>query len=136
VPLPVGGTSPAKPAARKPAKPRMIRPYPTVRVAGTLTASGANLSLLTVRAPKGARITLTCSGRACPRRQVAQATALWHIPQFERELRAGTRLTITVTKPGHISKVTTIAIRRDKAPARSDRCRFPGTTRLRACPRR
>ena len=81
------------------------------------------------------RITLTCTGKSCPLREVAQATALWHIPQFERELRAGTKLTITVTKAGYITKVTTIKIRRGKGPARSDRCQLPGETRLTACPK-
>jgi hypothetical protein len=91
---------------------------------------------LTVKAPKGVRITLTCRGPSCPLREVAQATALFHVQQFERELIAGTRLTITVTKPGYITKVTTITIRRGKAPARSDRCRLPGDRRLIKCPKR
>jgi len=122
-----------KPAARRTPKARMIRPFPTIRISGRLTKTGADVALLTVRAPKGVRITLTCAGRGCPMREVAQATALWHIPQFERELRAGTRLTITVTKPGYITKVTTITIRRDKAPLRTDRCVFPGQTRQTSC---
>ncbi len=125
-----------KPAkAAKPAKAKMIRPFPIIRISGRLTKSGADVSLLTVRAPKGVRITLVCSGRGCPLREVAQATALWHIPQFERELRAGTRLTISVTKPGYITKVTTITIRRDKSPLRTDRCVFPGQQRPKTCPR-
>jgi hypothetical protein len=82
------------------------------------------------------RITLTCEGRACPLREVAQATSLFHIQQFERELRAGTRLTITVTKPKYISKVTTITIRKGKGPVRSDKCQLPGETKLITCPRR
>jgi hypothetical protein len=120
--------------AKRP-KPRMIKPFPTVRIRGHLTRTGANIKLLTVKAPKGVRITLTCKGRGCPLREVAQATALWHIPQFERNLRAGTRLTITITKPGHVTKVTTITIRRHKAPARTDLCRLPDATRLTRCPR-
>jgi hypothetical protein len=114
--------------------PRMIRPFPKIRISGRLTRSGAHISVLSVTAPKGVRITLTCRGRGCPLREVAQATRVWHIPQFERELRSGTRLTITVTKPGFVSKVTTITIRRGKAPLRSDRCRLPNQTRLTRCP--
>jgi hypothetical protein len=105
-----------------------------IRISGVLTKGGAKLSVLTVRAPRGVRITLTCKGRGCPLREVAQATSLWHIPQFERELRAGTKLTITVTKPGYISKVTTITIRKGKSPARSDMCRMPDATQLTHCP--
>jgi hypothetical protein len=124
-----------KPAATK-AKAKMIRPYPTVRISGTLTKAGADVALLTVEAPKGVRITLTCEGKSCPLREVAQATALFHVQQFERELRAGTKLTITVTKPGFITKVTTILIRKGKGPARTDRCQPPGETKLITCPKR
>ena len=126
----------AKPSSKRAAKPRMIRPYPTIRVSGSLTKTGADVALLTVKAPKGVRITLTCNGPSCPLREVAQATAVVHIPQFERELRAGTKLTITVTKPGYISKVTTITIRKGKSPARTDRCQAPGETRLTRCPKK
>jgi hypothetical protein len=138
---PVAQPSPAathktqKAAAKKKAKPKMIKPYPTVRISGRVTKTGADVALLTVRAPRGVRITLTCEGSGCPLREVAQATSLFHIQQFERELRAGTKLTITVTKPNHITKVTTIMIRKGKGPARSDKCERPGETKLIACPK-
>jgi hypothetical protein len=117
----------------------MIKPFPTVRLSGRLTRTGAHLRLFTVRAPRGVRITVTCSGRGCPLREVSQATTrarrVLHVPQFERTLRAGTRLTVTVAKPGYISKVTRVTIRRGKAPVRSDQCRRPGEKRLTRCPR-
>jgi hypothetical protein len=133
-PVLTADTDGAKTAASKPAKPRMIRPFPIVRISGRVTPAGARVSLLTVRAPKGARITVACAGKACPSRKVARATAIHHIRQFERELRAGTRLTITISKPGHITKVTTITIRRGKVPSRTDRCRLPGKRALVRCP--
>jgi hypothetical protein len=123
-------------STQKTAKAKMIRPYPTVRISGSLTKDGADVALLTVKAPKGVRITLTCEGKTCPLREIAQATAVFHIQQFERELRAGTKLTITVTKPGYITKVTTLMIRKGKGPARTDRCQQPGETKLIACPKR
>ena len=55
--------------------------------------------------------------------------------QFERDLRAGMRLTITVSKPGYIAKVTTILIRRGRAPLRTDLCALPGARQPSACPR-
>jgi hypothetical protein len=138
--VPVAQPGPSAPvttaAVKKKAKPKMIRPYPTVRISGRVTKAGADVALLTVRAPKGVRITLTCEGSSCPLREVAQATALFHIQQFERELRAGTKLTITVTKPNYITKVTTITIRKGTGPARTDRCQLPGETKLIACPKR
>jgi hypothetical protein len=126
-------------APPKSKKARMITPFPTVRLRGVLTRTGADIRLFTVRASKGARIAVTCSGRGCPLREVALATtrgaAALHVPQYERALRAGTRLAVTVTKPGYISKVTRVTIRRGKAPARSDQCRRPGEQRLTRCPR-
>jgi hypothetical protein len=133
---PAAADEPALTAAKPKAEPKMIRPYPTVRISGHLTSSGANVTRLSVKAPKGVRITLTCSGPSCPVREVAQATAVFHIQQFERELRAGTKLTITITRRGYISKVTTITIRRGKSPARADRCQNPGQAKLIRCPKR
>jgi hypothetical protein len=57
-----------------------------------------------------------------------------HIPVFERALPAGTRLVVTVSKPGFISKVTTITIRRGRPPSRSDLCIAPGARHPAACP--
>lgn len=107
---------------------KRMRPFPVVRISGVLTTNGAQISRLTVTAPKRARITVSCSGKGCPKRRVARTpkTTRVHIPQFETYLRSGVRLTITISRPGYISKVTTIKIRRAKAPLRSDLCRAPG----------
>ena len=133
---PLPSSEPALSAAKPNAKPKMIRPYPTVRISGHVTKTGANVTRLSVKAPKGVRITLTCTGRDCPLREVAQATAVFHIQQFERDLRAGTKLTITITRRGYITKVTTITIRKGKGPARVDRCQNPGQSKLIRCPKR
>ena len=123
----------------KKSKAKMIKPFPMIRISGRLTRTGADIQLLTVKAPKGVRVTLACSGPGCPLREVSQTTSrrksALHIPQFERALRAGIQLTITVAKPGYISKVTRVTIRKGKAPARSDQCQLPGTKRLSRCPR-
>jgi hypothetical protein len=116
-------------------KPKMIRPFPMVRISGVLTVGGANIATLTVKAPKDARITVKCSGKGCPVRRVARATKVFHIKQFERELGAGVKLTITISKPGYISKVTTITIRKGKAPLRTDLCQAPGNAKLSRCPK-
>jgi hypothetical protein len=56
------------------------------------------------------------------------------VARFERSLRAGTRLVITVVKDDRIGKHTVIVIRRGKAPLRTDRCLVPGQRRASACP--
>ena len=126
------------PAATPPqTQAKRMRPFPVVRISGVLTTNGAQISRLTVRAPKGARITVRCSGAGCPHRRVARATkrTMIHIAPFETYLRSGVKLAITISKPGYISKVTTIRIRKAKAPLRSDLCRVPGATKLSRCPK-
>ena len=86
--------------------PPMFDPFPTVRIRGRLTADGARVTRLSVHAPHGVRIVASCRGRTCPTRRVARAAGI-RLHRFERALRAGTRLDITVTKSGYIGKWTT-----------------------------
>jgi hypothetical protein len=137
---PTGTPAVAVPAAGPTARPRtspaprLMLPRPIIRVRGYLTRTGAHVTLLTARAPAGARVRVRCSGRSCPRPRWARAATLLHLGLYERTLRAGTRLVITVTKPGRIGKHTVLVIRRGKAPARRDRCLWPGSTIPRRCP--
>jgi hypothetical protein len=58
-----------------------MAPFPIVRIAGVQTASGVRLSLVSVQAPVGARVTVTCRGRGCrikPQSRVARATKRSH----------------------------------------------------------
>jgi hypothetical protein len=112
----------------------MLAPFPIVRIRGWLTPAGARVRVLTVRAPAGARVTVSCSGRGCPRGRWSRAASLVHLTPFEVPLRAGVRLTIAVTRPGWIGKHTVITLRKGHAPARRDRCLYPGRSRPSACP--
>jgi hypothetical protein len=116
---------------------KRMRPFPTVRISGVLTSNGAQISRLAVKAPKRTRITVQCSGQGCPKKRVArQARGKWiTIPTLQTYLRAGIKLTITVSRTGYISKVTTIRIRKAKAPLRSDLCRVPGAKKPSRCPK-
>jgi hypothetical protein len=103
---------------------RVIRPFPVVRMKGRLTSSGANVTRFTVRAPKAAHIKVTCSG-PCPTRRWskgARKSRLTRLAPFERVLRSGARIAVTVTRHGYIGKQTVFRIRRGQAPLRSDRC--------------
>jgi hypothetical protein len=131
---PLGGQAPQAPASFP---PRLLDPFPVVRIRGVLTANGARISLLSVRTPRKAAIGVRCYGSSCPVRRLArrsQSRRLIRVRQFERELRAGTRLAITVTRPGRIGKWTTIRIRRGAAPKRSDQCAYPGARLPLPCP--
>jgi hypothetical protein len=132
-------TSLAAPTAAGSAAPvtlptRLLRPFPIVRIAGLLTPAGARVTLLTVRAPRGSRITVRCRGRLCPRPRLARIAAVLRLRDLERELPAGTRIDITITKRDFIGKWTTIKIRRGAPPARLDRCMYPGGRRPFTCP--
>ena len=111
----------------------MLAPFPVVRIKGLLTAAGARVTLLRVTAPRGARITVVCRGRHCPVRRLVFAAGTRRLRRFERELRAGTRLELTISKRGYVGKVTVIVIRRNAPPWRVDRCLAPGATRAVRC---
>ena len=110
-----------------------MRPAPTVRIAGLVTRTGAMITRLSVRAPRGATIAVRCSGADCAHRVPARTTGLSRLRQFERHLRAGVRLEIRVTRPGYVGKHTLIRIRRGTPPSRRDRCLYPGSTAPRRC---
>src|SRR3954469_8790956 len=125
----------APPAAGAPAPAlRMLSPFPVVRIKGWLTARGARITILSVRAPRGSRIDVACRGRTCPVPKLARTAAVERLRRFERELRAGTRLELTVTKPGVIGKWTVIVIRRGTAPRRQDGCLDSDSKRHLWCP--
>ena len=90
------------PPVTVPALPRLLDPFPIVRIRGALTLTGARVTLLTVRGPRGARIYVRCRRGSCPRRRLAVTAALTRLRSFEGELRAGTRLDIMVVRPGWI----------------------------------
>jgi hypothetical protein len=130
----VKGTSHHRHAKARRRPLRLLKPFPVVRIRGWLTPSGARVSVLTVRAPRHAHIRLRCSGPSCPSHALAHSLSLVHLLPFERRvLRAGTRLTISVTRKGYIGKYTRIVVRRGHAPARLDRCLFPGRANPRRC---
>jgi hypothetical protein len=131
VAAPPSVNTPHPPAAPRPS---MLKPFPVVRIKGVLTASGAQVTLLSVKAPKGVHIAVACRGHHCPVRRFVPPAGVRRLRPFERELQAGTRLEISVTKPGYIGKSTTIVIRRNAAPWRSDRCLKPGASRAVRCP--
>ncbi len=123
----------------------LMAPFPVVRIAGYETSSGARLSLLSVQAPLGARITVTCRGHGCPTKSemrlatssgVKRGTGIVVVAfkRFERSLKAGVVLDIRVWKSGEIGKYTTFAIRLGKLPVRTDTCLNPANSKPMACP--
>ena len=121
------------PVAGAPA-PRLLSPFPVIRIKGWVTARGARITLLSVRAPRGSRIAVACRGAGCPVPKLARPAGVKRLRRFERELPAGTRLELSVTKPGAIGKWTVIVIRRGSPPRRTDGCLDSDTNRHVRCP--
>ena len=103
---------------------------------GRLTSSGASVQVFSVRAPRAAKISVRCTGRSCPASRwsrSARKSRLTRMTRFERGLRAGVKITVSVTRRGYVGKRTTFVIRRGVAPLRSDRC-LSSKGRVTRCP--
>jgi hypothetical protein len=129
--------APAAPAAQAaPAAPKMMSPFPTVRLVGVVVPRGARITLVEVRgAPRGARVTVRCSGGGCPfrsRRRVAE-TGRVRLSNFTRVLVGGARIEVFVRAPGVIGKYVAFRIRAGKRPVRTDRCLMPGASTPTRC---
>jgi hypothetical protein len=121
------------PGTVTPAAPRPLQPFPVVRIKGVLTADGAKITLLSVRAPRGVKIAVRCRGRGCPRTTFTAPPGARRLRPFERTLPAGTRLELRITRRGYVGKYTSFVIRRGAAPSRRDRCLLPGSAEPKRC---
>jgi hypothetical protein len=121
-----------RPAVR--ARPALLSPFPIVRIRGRLTRTGAAINLLSVRAPRGSRVSVRCVGPGCPPRTIARTAGVIRFQGVRRHLRAGARLEIRVTKAGTVGKYTRFTIRKGKAPLRTDMCLAAGGERPVRCP--
>ena len=124
---------------------RRVSPWVAVAAAVTnqwaLDGSRTRLRSLVVRlAPKGARVTLSCRGNTCPfkatkRRTVAKDLAPVSFTSLFRRarLRAGVRITLTITAPETISRIYTYRAANGSLPDPRIECRAPGETRGAPC---
>lgn len=129
------GTTPETPTLQPTVSvPTLLNPFPVIRIRGRTTRVGAQLTLLSVRAPRGARINVRCKSRYCPRSRLAINARLRRLRVFERSLRAGVVLEIRVMHAKRIGKYTRFLIRRAAPPLRRDACLAPGSRRPTRCP--
>jgi hypothetical protein len=115
-------------------RPSLLEPFPTVRIRGVLEGGGIRIRLFEVDAPRGARVRIHCRGSGCPKPRKAAAARLRRFRRYEVRLAAGAVLEVFVRKPGTVGKYTRFSVRRGRAPARRDRCLFPGEKRPLLCP--
>jgi hypothetical protein len=133
-PVTIVPTSASAPSAVAAPRPALMRPFPVVRIRGYFAARGARITLLSVRGPRTARISVRCVGSGCPLATLSLPSAPARLHPFERFLPAGTRLQVRVARPGRIGKYTSFLIRARRAPLRTDRCLLPGGSRPMRCP--
>jgi hypothetical protein len=91
--------------------PIVMEPFPIVRFVVDNDGSGVKFLLLSVEAPQGTEITVSCRRRGCPmksERKAATSTGVGTVtvgfPRFERVLRAGLILEIRVSRSGEIGE--------------------------------
>jgi hypothetical protein len=127
-------TEPVAPIVSVSARATLLRPFPVVRIRGYFKTGGVRVTLLSVNAPRSARITVRCVGRGCPMRTLSLASAPARLRPFERFLPAGTVLQVRVTRAGSIGKYASFLIRAHSAPLRTDLCLLAGRAKPAACP--
>lgn len=119
-------------------EPRLLSPFPIVRLAGELTSGGSTkIQRLSVRAPKKSKATVRCLGRGCPFEERVRTVKQRRVtfPEIERRLNPGIVIEIYVTQHGRIGKFTRFKLRDGEVPKRKDRCVAPGSRRPIDCPR-
>jgi hypothetical protein len=123
-------------AIPRPDSARLLSPFPVVTLGGRLTKKGIRVKLFTIRAPVCSTVVVRCKGRGCPKRRTTATVGhrALRLRSLERRYRAGTRITVAISKGSRIGKLTTFRVRRDKAPRRSDRCLRPGASTGSRCP--
>jgi hypothetical protein len=122
--------------------PRVLSPFPVVRIAGRITKRGTRVRLLRVSAPAGTRVSVRCTGRSCPfskrvrtiSTSAKSLTASVRVRRLERLLLPGVRVRVYVTKGGAFGKYTRFRFRAGKPPARTDKCLLPGSLAPAECP--
>lgn len=125
---------PVAPIVSVAARPTLLRPFPVVRIRGYFRPGGVRVTLLSVNAPRSARIVARCIGAGCPLRSLSIPRAPARLRPFERFLPAGTVVQVRVTSDKRIGKFASFRIRAGSAPQRTDRCLAPGRAKPAPCP--
>jgi hypothetical protein len=123
------------PAAAFPSKAKFLKPRPKITISGKYGAKSTKIKRFTVKAPKHTKVKITCKGKGkCVVRKTAvKSGRTSHVKRFERTLRVGTKLTVTVSRKGYVSNVTVITIRARHSPKRADSCLAPGKKKPQKC---
>jgi hypothetical protein len=138
---PAGATGLSPPPLRQPLigptpLPRILSPFPIVRLVGSVIEQGTSIETLAVRAPKGAQALVRCLGRGCPVKRARKVVGRDPVRfgAFKRLMPAGVVLEVLVHRGDSIGKFTRFKLRQNRRPHRADGCLWPGTSRMAPCP--
>jgi PKD repeat protein len=134
--------APGTPVTTQKSGPRLLSPFPVVRIAGRITKRGTRVRLLRVNTPAGTTVSVRCTGRSCPFKKQVRAVPTGvesltavnvRVRRLERLLLPGVRVRVYVTKGGAVGKYTKFRFRAGKAPVRTDGCLMPGSSAPAKC---
>ena len=120
------------------ARPRVLSPFPIVRLSGEVRSGGSTeIDRLSVRGPRGSKVTVKCRGDGCDFRQKSRSIKRRRVkfPEIEGRLQPGALVQVYVTQKDRIGKFTSFRIRAGAAPKRRDRCLAPDSREPISCPR-
>ncbi len=124
VPAPAPTPAPA-PAPAAPAKPQELKKINAVlSFRFTITKKTTKLVSLKVKnVPAGSAVTVTCSGKTCPKKlkgsgttRFAKTSAVSLATLVKAGLKSGTTINVKVSSPGALTAVKTLIVRKGKAP--------------------
>jgi hypothetical protein len=116
----------------------------TIRFSFHLTGSRTQITTLNLAKVTGkSKLKVTCKGKGCPfkskkvklKKGRAKLSRIFKKHRRRAKLRRGTRIRISLTRKGYISKVYSFKMRRRALPSFTTRCQVPGSKKLRSrCP--
>jgi hypothetical protein len=129
------------PAAATPAASAPERIVVTLAFFATAKRGSTKFTQLQVKnVPLGATVNATCKGKGCPaglkRKGFTKRNAFGTVSLarfIKKPLRAGVKITVTVSKPNAINAVKVLTVRPAKKPSITTRCLPPGAKTAVAC---
>jgi hypothetical protein len=123
-----------------PSPPPPPPPVVTVTLAFGFHGAGRHTtkltSLVVKSVPVGATVTAVCP-KGCAKKRLALRNASGNVSlkalTRAKRLAVATKITVTVSKPGAVSAVKVLTIRKAKAPTVASLCLPPGASKPRAC---
>jgi hypothetical protein len=121
-------------------KAKPLRPAVDVKrsIGFARRAWGIELITLIVKVPSKTTVKVTCKGRGCHRGTLTKRTkkkgAKLRFDGLKGSVRAGAKITLLTTRPGHISAFDTYRVRgKYRAPLLVERCKRPGAKAAQTC---